>query len=566
MPKRTRSEEVEQPEKKVSLSACPSEIDSIRRCQDVYRYNRLLESRSACIYEYLVKLLGEEKVFSTYLTLPIVLSFATNQNLVEEAILQVQDAFIQGVPLARASDRDKQIALTKRLLKCNLSWNEKLIETKQIQDSINIRLVRNENGIDPYFVETVRCLMFLQQIMGVIDKPTYQEAGNKYFNITKHSLGFIDSKKDNKCNMFEDEDKCSRDKDCVLRVSSKGDKNCINRERIRTTTPNKPTSYYILEDSYTDTDIVYVPLFISKIISGYSGVFEQFYSRDSKTVKANKYTIAFPPFGGKTFQDNFNGFRTFYIEAYIQSINARASGNAPSGQVGIITGLYKAVMSWYNECKNIIATIPKDADIYICGCSLGGALSNVTAFFLLQLGYTKIHLYAMGSPRVGDVTFVNYMEKSGLMPDSANYVRFNNVIKNGTFYTEFDPVAKFPINSWSLLSAFGMHLRYANNPHLRCMGAGLTFNPVLGTFLTQPEFDFLPGVKLRNFGRDVNAGLPIDGDCEDLFFLLHSIPAYSANNFVGARDYEVAVPNYRDYFDHVIDVSKEKCREDAMEE
>lgn len=539
---------------------CSYVISNIRRCSQVSEYNRLLESRSACLYEfYKKKVFGgeEDKVFTTYLTLPIVLSFVNDTKFIDNALLQVHNAFIQGTGDSEKK-RDKHIKLTKTLITCNKEWNQKLRETTEISRHLNPLCVWSEKGISGFFTETLRSILFLQQIMGVIDKKSFQEGSEFFLNIEKDKVQEISEKMDKLC-ASRNLDNCESDSNCVRRPTSTGDFKCINKQRYRTMTPGDKSSYYVLEDPYTDSKLVYRPLCVTRIISGSSGVFQQYKIVAGKPVANGKYTIVFPPFGGSTWRDKINGFVSMYVKGYITDVKAIRSGNAPGGTVGILWGLWTAIQRWYSECGVILSKIPKNSHISIVGCSLGGALSNVASFKLIQEGFTNVHMYALGAPRVGDEKFANYINKCILSEDSANYVRFNSVIKDDTFYTEFDPVAKFPINTWSFLAPVGQHLRFVDNGRLRCMGAGMTFNPVLGTFGTQPDYDMMPYEQARRLGYNINKETPVGGDCENLFVLIHSISAYSANNFVGARDYDEDNPKYTDYFDHVINLNKENC-------
>lgn len=546
---------------KVALKI-PCQMISGPYADKVIIFNRLLENRSAVLYNFLLsKVFGKkDKIFSIYLTLPIILSFVKNDKFIENALLQCQNAFSQGVGIKNPeTERDSQIQLSKALLMCNREWNASLREYNNIVANIDVRCVWNDNGIDPFYTDTVRSLMFLQQIMGVIDKPTFQEGSEFYVNLSTDKLVAISEKKDKKCSVL-DESQCERDTDCILRLSSVGKKACINNERYRTTKPGEKPSYYILDDPYTEKQIVYRSLCITRVVSGFAGIFEQYdIGKDKKTKPNGKYTIVFPPFGGSTWKEKIGGIMTFYYNGYISKTRAVRSGRAPDMDVGIMIGMANAIDAWYESCNQTLQNIPKNAHIYIAGCSLGGALANVAAFRLLQLGYTNIHMYALGAPRIGDENMTRYMSLCNLAPDSANYVRINNIIKDKQFYTQFDPVTKFPINTWSALAVTGSHLRFVDNARMRCMEGGLTFNPVLDTFVTQPDYDMMPFEKIRRLGFNPNKGTPLGGECEEQFAFVHSIPAYSANNFVGARDYEGSPNDYSNYFDRIIDLNMEKC-------
>jgi hypothetical protein len=546
--------------KKVNI---PCEIVAGKYINRVITVDRLLENRSAVLYNFLLdKIFVKNKIFTSYMTLPIVLSFVQNPVFIENALLQIHNAFSQGVGIKNATiERDSNIQLSNSLLTCNQEWNTKLDKNiySNIVKTIQVHCVWDANGIDPFYTETIRSLMFLHQIMGVIDKPSFQEGSDFYVNLESDKLLKISTQKDDKCNSL-DSLRCEEEPDCVLRMSSTGKSSCINSERYRTTKPGEKPSYYVLDDPYNEKQLVYRSLCITRVVSGFAGIFQQYdIAKDKKTKANGKYTIVFPPFGGATWKDKIGGIMTFYYNGYISSTRAVKSGRSPEMDVGIMIGMAKAIDTWYESCNAILKTIPKNADIYIVGCSLGGALANVAAFKLLQFGYTNVHMYALGAPRIGDENMARYMNNCGLAPDSANYVRINSIIKGSTFYTQFDPVTKFPVNTWSSLAITGSHLRFTDNGRMRCMEGGLTFNPVLGTFGSQPDYDMMPFEQMRRLGFNPNKGTPLGGDCEEQFGFVHSIPAYSANNFVGARDYEGDGNDYTDYFDRIINLNEEKC-------
>ena len=264
----------------------------------------------------------------------------------------------------------------------------------------------------------------------------------------------------------------------------------------------------------------------------------------------DKYTVTFPPFGG----DNqlslvCYGFHMFYYNGYIQKYTT-TSGE----KVGIHIGFYKYAKSWYINCFKDLG-ISKTAHIYITGVSLGGGLTNTAAYILLQAGYKNVHFYAFGAPRVGDQSFRNYMNASKFAEDSANYVRFNNVVKTDRFYSQFDPVCKFPPNEITSWGAAGYSLRYVDNPRLKIMAAGLTFNPVFKTYFNQPDYNFI------NPGSRLSKQTPIGAECGEYFELVHSMGSYDYNIFLGSN---VDVgggkkPRYEDRYDAILDLNTDPC-------
>ena len=72
----------------------------------------------------------------------------------------------------------------------------------------------------------------------------------------------------------------------------------------------------------------------------------------------------------------------------------------------------------------------------------------------------------------------------------------------------------------------------------------------------------LPGNRIRSLClRDMNESTPIGGDCENHWGFVHSMGAYDANNFVGARNYEgnPKTLSYHDFYDAIRDLDKEPC-------
>jgi len=454
-------------------------------CKGILDPKTMLQSRSACIFKYL----DSEKNSST-LTLPIILSFVKNKELVRRVVGN--------------SDRVK----IKYLLGVNKKWNSDMDkkELDYIVDNIDVKCVRMGKNISSEFTETYNSILFLEEIMGVIDKKNFVERGDYY--IKNNRIENIDKKKDILC---KNDRKCSN-VNCINRTTSKGGKECINKQRYRT------DEYYILNDT------IYRLLCKSKIVSGYSGIFRH-YTKDN--IPTDKYTIVFPFFGEKIV-DLFRGFNAFYLNGYITRVLCKNKRH-----VGIIKGLYDAVNSWYKTCQTVLEAIPKKSTIYIVGCSLGGALSNIVSFLLLEKGYKNIHMYALGSPRVGDEDFREYINNSNLSYDSANYIRFNNILSKKTFYTQFDPVIKFPVRK--------SHKLFANNGRMRCMASGITFNP-LNMIDNQPDYEMF------SFSKS----FPVDRKCKKLWYYVHSIPAYGHAFFAD-------IGKNAEIFDRVIDKEKEKC-------
>ena len=553
--RRLEQEDTEDTPMKTQVSVCQNVSGEIRQCSEVSQLPRLLESRSACLYEYLVKTLGKDKVFSTYLTVPIVLSFVEDGKFCQDFIQAESELFCIGIGLS-ATEQRKQAGtiqnIMRKLLDCNREWNRNLRDYGKIVRTVRAAAVYR----NPFYDNTIQTLIFVKEVLGVIGKSNFQEGSEYYIDYEKGEIATIDKKRDKKCVSLSEQE-CKRDRDCSVRVTSKGGKACINSQRYRTIQPEQKSSYYVLENGYAEQKVIYKPLCLFHIISDNAGIFQQY---DKDLTPTGEYTIVFPPFGGDT-QSNIKAFWTFYWKGYLKTV---PTNKGPD--VGVQIGLLEYIDAWLDACWNVIDRIPKKAHIYVSGVSLGAALANIAAFRLADMGYKHVHMYAFGGPRVGDEAFRTYMESGILEKDSANYVRFNNVLKEKTFYTQFDPVCKFPINTWSTWSAVGMHLRYVDNPLMRCMGGGLTFSPVFETYSTQPDYDMLPFDQIRRmFLYDVNKDTPVGANCDNHWPTVHSVGSYETENFIGQRDFDIEENRtivYTDFYDRIIDLSVEPCKKE----
>jgi hypothetical protein len=531
---------------------CQKFLANIKPCEELSNPRRLLETRSACMYQFLKKLYGRENTYSTDMTLPFILSFDRDSRFCAKAI----DLICQELCQDDESEFPKRVKVSTNLLECNKVWNK--VMQKQgtyefIADNIDIEIATD----NPKFNETIDTLRFYTEVIGILNRKAYEEQQPYYVDSKTASLVKINAKIDKKCKAYS-ENLCEEDKDCILRETSKGGKSCMNAQRIRTFEPNKATTYYIFERPFVENKYyVYRCLAKRHIIAGTAGIFSRYKVTASKNIKPdNTITITFPPLADDSY---YQHFIAFYLEARLELVEAKPSGNAPKMEVGISNGMLEKITEWYNidfSPLNIDSNIP----IIIQGVSLGGALANVAAFILIQNGYTNIHMYAYGAPRVGDERFVYYMEKAGLQPDSANYIRFNNVIKNDTFYTQFDPATKFPPNTWSL-SMPGAY-RFVDNPLIKCMGAGLIFNSVFQMLSTQSDYDMVPGAHVRRlYLNNINDATPVGaGNCDNLWKYVHSTNAYDSEIFIGRKLYWNDDKRiYSECFDRIIDLNIEKC-------
>lgn len=498
------------------------------------------EARSACIYQYLSRNMSD--VYSIYMTVPILLSFLPDDQLKQEILDNAYRVFLIPDPPLKTKAEEKahdafvaeMTDLGDTLIFCNQQWNDNFSGgfLTQIRRTIDIHQILE----NPEYKETLLNTKFLQEILGVINKKEYVEESDKYLGQDK--LKDIDEKIDDKCKVL-DETLCVLDQECMVRTTSKGDKQCINRQRSRKIDPTDPESYYIYgSDTYT----IFKPLSKSFIVSGYTGIFQQYAENNRKKFgPTNKYTIVFPPFDDLTI----SGINAFYVNGYIAQYQTN-TGNT----VGIHTGLYSYIEEWYTK-QFLPLGIRQNADIYIVGTSLGGALTNIAAYFLVNNGYTSVHFYAHGSPRVGDLNFKNYMDSAPFENDSCNYIRFNNAIGKNAFSTEFDPVCTFPPNQMCfhrMLS--GRCLDFVNNSRLRGFSAGMTFDVSLLGFDKQPDYDMN---SFTVYGRLYQPPI-LHNSSSYLWDYIHSVTAYSANSLNG-EDISDG-PGYLDHFDAIRNIDE----------
>ena len=169
-----------------------------------------------------------------------------------------------------------------------------------------------------------------------------------------------------------------------------------------------------------------------------------------------------------------------------------------------------------------------------------------------------MHYYAFGAPRVGDERLTEYMNEADFGGDSANYVRLNNVIKNGRFTCQFDPVCKFPPKQMGLLSPLGYSLNFHDNSRLRGMSGGLTFNLVFNTFDAQPEYDM---IEKTIYGNLYNHLTPLGGACAEHWDYVHSLNAYHEEVIIGHPYFggDTANPRNIDYYDAIRNLDKYPC-------
>ena len=313
---------------------------------------------------------------------------------------------------------------------------------------------------------------------------------------------------------------------CTLRKEQ-----CIVSKKIRginQSTAGSLKSFYLF--TANKRKFAYKTLNVFKVNLGYIVIFKEYMlDKATKELKdTNRYKILFPAWGGsqKSFNDAYESIKSMYIRAYLTHVSGE--------NIKVHAGMWEMINRWYSEVGDIIRNIPKDADIYVVGCSLGGGMANVGALKLVLEGITvkeKLHLYAFGAPRIGNKECGDAII-AGVSDDSYNFVRLNNMIlKNNILYTQFDFVSKMP----PIEKCLTVDCKFVDNPKIRCMSSGFFFDPVLGTFDTQPEFSMSLKTNVASrFPNIVKYGPPISWhNCGRLAPINHSLTIYAQYPFAG---------------------------------
>lgn len=534
------------------IDTCGKLSDSDKICQ-INQKNLWFQTRSECLYKfYLNNGFNPDNIYSTMLITPIFAGFIkprpgeTKDERIKEYTDWIYDNYFKENKNIKEIEYNKEIGL--QLGECNSEWFRNSFPKFNIDYDVI-------SESDKYY-ETLNHLEFLQDILGVIGRDTF--ITRQEFEFISNKLSKINKKDGLECGQIKTSNECEQNIKCVYRKNS-----CEAANRVRTLEPGNPNSYYILEEPFIRDGkkkaelILFKPLSKCFIITGYSGIFRRYnIDNKGKALETNKYTIIFPPFDSQTGPqeksvfnifnyrtDLWNGFLTFYYGQYISDIKVNGSTEI----VGISSGFYSFISDWFKNCFEPLK-ISLDAELYIIGTSLGAGLTNVCAFYLLNMGYKNVHYYAMGGPRVGDERFRLFMENSKkrklFKEDSYNYVRFNYSIKDGSFYTQFDPVCKFPQKQKGIIG----NLDYSDNPNLRTFGAGLTLDVYnLDTYQFQKDHDMIYNTP----------SVPVYDKCEAFWGYAHSVNAYSKNLFLGIKQ-EVNVPYLND-FDQIINLDKIPC-------
>lgn len=557
--------------------ACIINSATVNTCGNVSRViERLLESRSSCLYEYLKSINFDRAlpIFSNMLTAPILLSFYDPPLPAPEL-----DTILEQVCRNMKFSRRDIIDGIKRVLTgfyvCNVGWNTTMNqdELMAIKSEIDIEYVPNHSE---KYKNLLHYTQFLWEVQGILNRKNFKSRSNAYMIDTGGNIGgdihYTPANIDADCKTRITKSDCERDLLCILRKTS-GKEECIDAKLFRNLRDTQGGKAFMSFESPFKLQIdragnimrtpdgksikkkfIYKSRFTMEIfIGGWAGIFAEYeIGRDAttntdKAMNTHKCVITFPPLNFESGEGKLESmsnyaslFKTFYSNSYL----VYHKGAYVHGE------LYKIIHKWYTDGFSKIK-YPKDYEIHIVGLSLGGALTNLCAFYLSKEGYTNISWYAYGAPRVGgqkNIEFATYMSNQNWGECSGNYVKFMNVIKtDGSFFTEFDPVTTFPIHQRSLLTWSGWKSSFKQNPLFRCMGAGFTWNPVLNrttnTSDADPDYDLLTDIR-NKFSKEIKVVDPLltksiyvppVNVTSAHFEHMHS--AYDVNVFLGISDY-----------------------------
>ena len=157
-------------------------------------------------------------------------------------------------------------------------------------------------------------------------------------------------------------------------------------------------------------------------------------------------------------------------------------------------------------------------------------------------------MYAYGAPRVGDKRFSDFIESSDLSVDSANFVRFNNVVDKNTFYTQCDPICKMPPTRTGLIETAGKfyNLAFSDNPKIKITFGDFYFNDVFNLMSSQPDYDMTAPYS------SLSKQTKLSNRCGKYFAQIHSVSSYDLNVMKGDvifflnRDYREGYEGFLD--------------------
>jgi len=543
--------------------------DTMPRCNLVSNANRMFESRSACMYHFLTEFLGEKRFLSEYMTIPILASLSdmpieSYKLLCKNIITNIFNTYDNSDGMLKKSAHrmllgiqnnikttdknygivDEFYNLMFRLLECNNSWNDSMNKNylSSIKTSLMLsNIVENES----HHRNMLLNIKFYREILGVMNEESYvlRSEWNPVLSDTlpaQYTEDYIEPKWVDECSKrsIDDCGKTLVDKDplssCKVRKGR-----CISSSLYK----NPAKDGYEIDSRY-----IFRPLCLYKIIVGNCGIYRRYDNPDLLTNETmiyhetNKYTIVFPPFDfkGKTASEKtcevIASFNVFYQNSYIKDIKFGGI------TVGVHAGFYSWIESWYKQCNISTLIKNKAAEISIVGVSLGGALANVATFYLLTKAYTNIHMYAYGAPRVGDTRFSEFISNNeNIVSDSANFVRFNNVVDMKTFYTQCDPVCKMPPSQFNYL----YNLSFSDNPRIKIMAGSLLFNDVFNMLGSQPDYNMsAPFSTLSKKTKLTNR-------CAKYWPQVHSVDSYGYDVLTGELKYWNDLDGYEGYLEGI---------------
>ena len=532
--------------------------------------SRILESRIGRLIEYYckeifgmkatdyIKLPKDDVVLYTWIFMtPVLLAFSV---LLKDESLKIIKAVIIQNKVGIKSHLTHKFRLSilqdvmVNMYNLCVDWNEKMDKglLNKIKDTIDLKFFNYGKFSREYdekneFYQPFLSANLLVDSYGVIGKHDYVSK-DYYYIRNKEEKYFLEEVPVNDCEE-RDEKSCEESPFCLLRKDKCYESSLIkgiNRNSIGTLKSfynfalydeNEPSHIYKVIDIF-DTGLGYITIF-EEYLRSYD------VEPENILIPSKKYRILFPALGdlsGSTFSHTYNTIKNMYVGARLKQVS--------DGNVRVHSGIWNMINSWYESTKEIIRNIPKDADVYLVGCSLGGAMANVMALKLILEGNIrreKLHLYAFGAPRIGN-TECGEVISGGVANDSANFIKLNNIIsEDNRLYTQFDFVTRLPASEFCMFS----DCRFVDNPKIRCMSSGFFFNPVLNTFKTQPEIPF--GVInniiayskfIPKFGNGISKYLPKIGPpiswytCKNLAWLNHSLTIYSKYGFAGVLNNE----------------------------
>ena len=215
----------------------------IPQCNGVKNLDRILEVRSYCLFKYFVNNYGKKNVFSTYMTLPIILSFA---DMNDKAITKVIENEAWSFWYSDNKQENKFKQATMDLIGCNRIWNNNMDQKiiKNIKNNIDVRGVWG----DSYYAQTLVNLRFVKEVQGVINRPSWVERTEKYVNLDTMVVSNITESNDKFCDNLNSSNCEINNSVCVLRKGK-----CENKERYSTFSGKNP-SYYLLNNEQVDDD------------------------------------------------------------------------------------------------------------------------------------------------------------------------------------------------------------------------------------------------------------------------------------------------------------------------